>query len=498
MQISSLIIYSSKIYEIIKKSSEAPDIILKDLYLSKKYLGSKERKFINELVFTSLRLKDFIDFVVNQALKNLSISKNIDYETIYLYLDGIKFKNIARIFTTIAIEMNLYHHTSFESALKDIIKLNTKENIKDISDINYEIIKALKECCFEHETDAMEFWKNILFFIKKLSDESKHILESSKIDSDSIKILSTYYSMPEWILMKWLSNRYYTFDIKEVSKLSESFLQPAPISIRVNTHLISRNEVIDELNKHGINAHKGNLSPSSVIIEKRIALTGLNIYKKGLIDIQDEGSQLISYALGPKNGATVLDACAGAGGKALHIASIMNDSGKIIAYDINYEKIKEVKYRSQRQNFKSILPIFPQKNNKIGIYKSFDYVLIDAPCSGMGTIRRIPNPKWKLTEETLKRYTTRQLELLEMYSKYVKQGGVLLYSTCSSMFEENDEVIESFLNKNNEFYPESIPQILEQYNIQLLHREKEDYKLHVFTHKYGCDTFFICRLRKKM
>jgi 16S rRNA (cytosine967-C5)-methyltransferase len=278
--------------------------------------------------------------------------------------------------------------------------------------------------------------------------------------------------------------------------LAESYLHPAPITLRVNTEVASREEILAYLKSEGIEAEAGKLTPSSIIIKKRIPLSGMNMYRNGLVEIQDEGSQLVSYSLAPAAGSSVLDACAGAGGKTMHIASIMKDSGSILACDTEFEKIKEIKYRAARQNYHSIKSVHIRKAIPEELVKGFDYVLIDAPCSGMGTVRRIPNPKWRLTKDALEKYSFKQLELLKLYSQFVNPGGILVYSTCSSMFEENDEVIENFLNDNNDFVPDSIPEALKSFNITISQREKEDYKLHLFTHIYGCDTFFICRMRK--
>jgi 16S rRNA (cytosine967-C5)-methyltransferase len=251
------------------------------------------------------------------------------------------------------------------------------------------------------------------------------------------------------------------------------------------------------LNNENIECEEGKLSPSSITLKKRIPITGLNIYRNGLVEIQDEGSQLVSFALAPELGTTVLDACAGAGGKTMHIASLMNDSGKILACDTEFNKIKEIKYRASRQNFQSIKSIHIRREIPKDLLRGFDYVLIDAPCSGMGTIRRIPNPKWMLTKDSLERYSLKQLELLNFYSQFVNLGGILVYSTCSSMFEENDEVIDKFLSDNKNFIPDSIPDALQKYDIKIANNEKDNnYKIHLFTHIFGCDTFFICRLRK--
>lgn len=493
MQLYKLIEHTENVYNISLKTTIPPDILLKDLYIKKKYIGSKERKFINELIFSSLRLKFLNDFVISEVLKTFidnefSLISNSNYNR-----DVKKFINIVTLFSTLASEISLFDHQNLKIALNEVVKLYEKSNLKEPA---FYIINALSDFFKKNNILATKFWDRIVDKIKKLDSECQTLLGYSSPDLQNIKLLEARYSMPSWILLKWILNKYYSLTIKDACQLAESYIHPAPITLRVNTELISREQVLDYLHKENIEAEEGKLSPSSIIIKKRIPLTGMNIYRNGLVEVQDEGSQLVSYILAPTNGSSVLDACAGAGGKTMHIASLMRDSGEIIACDTDYQKLKEVKFRAERQNFRSIRSIHIKKEIPKELTKGFDYILIDAPCSGMGTIRRIPNPKWMLTKDALERYSLKQLELLRFYSQFVNSGGILVYSTCSSMFEENDEVIDMFLNENKDFIPDSIPNTLKNFNIDIAYNEVEDYKLHLFTHIYGCDTFFICRMKK--
>lgn len=493
MQLHKLIEHIESIYKISLKTTLPPDILLRNLYIKKKYIGSKERKFINELTFSSLRLKFMNDFVVSEVLKTFIDNGYFITSKINFNNDEKKFVNIVALFSTLASEISLFDHQNLKIALNEAVQLYDKSNAKELA---FYIINALSEFFNKNNIFATKFWDCIVENIKKLDSECQALLGCTTPDLQNIKLLEARYSMPSWILLKWVLNKYYPFSIKDACQLAESYIHPAPITLRVNTELISRLQVIDILQKENVEAEEGKLSTSSIIIKKRIPLTGMNIYRNGLVEAQDEGSQLVSFVLAPTIGSSVLDACAGAGGKTMHIASIMKDSGEIIACDTDYHKLKEIKFRAERQNFRSIKTIHIKKEIPQDLSKGFDYVLIDAPCSGMGTIRRIPNPKWMLTKDALERYSSKQFELLSFYSQFVNPGGVLVYSTCSSMFEENDEVIDKFLNENKDFIPDPIPNTLKNFNIDINYNEVDDYKLHLFTHIYGCDTFFICRMKK--
>ena len=268
---------------------------------------------------------------------------------------------------------------------------------------------------------------------------------------------------------------------------------------------IERQRVIDTLVQQGIGVHSGKMSPDSIILEKRFQITESALYKQGLIEIQDEGSQIISYAANPETGMRILDACAGAGGKSLHLAILQNDSGEIIATDTEFNRLKEIKYRATRCGLKSIDTILLnktvldtgiEKKYKREFDRQFDIVLVDAPCSGTGTMRRSPLLKYNLTQQSVRKLADNQFKILSFYSQFVKPGGVLVYSTCSILPEENDEVIENFLELNDEFKPDSVIDSLKLNNINIQSIEESNYKLHLFPSLNGCDGFFMARLRK--
>jgi len=193
----------------------------------------------------------------------------------------------------------------------------------------------------------------------------------------------------------------------------------------------------------------------------------MNEFKNGYFEIQDEGSQLISLFLDPKPNEKVLDACAGAGGKSLHIAVLQQDLGEIIANDTEFARLKELPNRANRSGIKSIKVNLTLKNTKRSILLPdyFDKVLVDAPCSGLGTIRRDPIKKYKITNRILGKLTINQKNILQHYSKFVSRGGILVYSTCSILNEENIEIVNHFLNENPNFSPVNIQDFITSFNL---------------------------------
>ncbi len=246
----------------------------------------------------------------------------------------------------------------------------------------------------------------------------------------------------------------------------------------------------------GIDAKKTLYSPDGIIINQRLNLYEYSDFKNGLIEIQDESSQLISYALSPKTKTIILDACAGAGGKSLHLSAITNNECNITAVDIDLKKLRELKKRATRAGAKKITILSFNEFDKLVKAKKndyYDYILIDAPCSGIGTVKRSPWLKYQLTLKSLMKRQKQQLEILDYYSKFVKPNGVILYSTCSLLPEENENVIAEFLSQNKNFVEDNINENL---SIELPFIEQNTSKLTILPHLFGSDGFFLARLKR--
>lgn len=238
--------------------------------------------------------------------------------------------------------------------------------------------------------------------------------------------------------VKWEVAEWFPAHVPEAEKELPALLENPPIILRA---IGDREQVQAVLREDGIETMPTKLSPYGLVLPEYKNLTGTKAWKEGLIEIQDEGAQLAALDIGVKPGNSVFDFCAGAGGKSLIFAQMMQNKGLIWAYDITAKKLFELVKRATRAHI-DIIQIQPQLPPPA---KQFDYVVVDAPCSGCGTWRRSPNMRWHLTEKQLRHITESQAEILNRAEAYVKDGGRLAYITCSLTTDENEAQVEVFL-----------------------------------------------------
>lgn len=230
--------------------------------------------------------------------------------------------------------------------------------------------------------------------------------------------------------------------------------KPADVFLRTNTLKITPDELIKTLEQDGVQVQKVSPDlPDALRLTERKNVFITEAFKKGYFEVQDASSQMIAPLLGVQPGHRVVDACAGAGGKSLHMASLMKNKGKIISLDIHEWKLKELKLRARRDGVDVIETRLIDSNKVIKrMYDSADRVLLDVPCSGMGVLRRNPDSKWKLTNDEIQRLQDLQYEILTSYAPMTKKGGRLVYATCSLLPSENEKQIEKFLGEHGEHW----------------------------------------------
>ena len=255
-------------------------------------------------------------------------------------------------------------------------------------------------------------------------------------------------SVPVWlfeILREQLGENKW---IKEINALN----QEAEVVIRINTLKTTRKKLQEILKEFTVETEFDHNHPDALFIQNRKKLTTLPAYKQGLFEFQDASSQLVAAFTGVQPGMTVIDACAGAGGKTLHLANLMKNKGKIFAYDIYDSKIKELLRRARRNGVKNIAEAAVINRDIINKNKEkADILLIDAPCSSLGTLRRKPGLKWELTPDKLNKINLIQKDIINDYQKMLKPGGYLIYVTCSILPLENEKVINAFLNQHKNY-----------------------------------------------
>lgn len=305
---------------------------------------------------------------------------------------------------------------------------------------------------------------------------------------DPIERLSIATSHPQWLVARWVED--YGYDITR-DMLEENNIPPVQ-TVRVNTTKTNVKEVIASLKADGMIAEQSDLIPECIHLTNGQAAR-TKAFKEGLITIQDESSMLPAYALHPQPGWRVLDMCAAPGGKTTHIAEKMNNDGSILATDIHPHKLDLIDGNTARLGLDIVqtAPIDGRKAAEFLQPESFDAVLVDAPCSGLGVMRRKPDIKYTKREEDLENLQTIQLALLDAAVKVLKSGGRLVYSTCTVDKQENQGTVQAFLKQ----HPEMKAQQLESLPTKLAEKQV-DGMLQVFPQDFGSDGFFVAAFKK--
>lgn len=301
------------------------------------------------------------------------------------------------------------------------------------------------------------------------------------------------HNLPEWLaapLQQQLG--------EDFLPLAESFMQPAPLDLRVNALSAKRDEVRAALKKAGVQAQPTPYSPWGLRAEGKPPVNRLDVFTSGAIEVQDEGSQLLALLLDAKRGEMVVDFCAGAGGKTLAVGASMRNTGRLYAFDTSAHRLDALKPRLARSGLSNVHPaaIAHERDERVKrLAGKIDRVLVDAPCSGLGTLRRNPDLKWRQTPEAVQELVQKQSAILQSAARLVKPGGRLIYATCSVLPEENEAIAEAFGAAHADFKAHSAADLLDGLkvaNAQELCAGGEDERLYLrlWPHRHGTDGFF--------
>ena len=318
----------------------------------------------------------------------------------------------------------------------------------------------------------------------------KQDYEDFKNIKDEKERLSKQYSMPLWIIEELMEEGLELEKIEEI--YISSNIRPK-VSIRINTLKTNKEELKQILENENIKATDGILK-DFLVLDKAKNIERLESFKNGLFTVQDEAAGLTARILNPKKGENILDACSSPGGKTTYIAQLVENEGQIIAFDIHEHRTRLVEQNAKRLGV-NIIETKVQDASKFEekYVNKFDKILLDVPCLGIGVLKRKPDIKWQKKKEDVKEISKIQYKILENCSKYLKPKGELVYSTCSILKEENENLIEKFLHKNKEFKLEKIENFEEEFFKKYL---KNEQFLQVYQNK-KTDGFFICKLLKK-
>lgn len=295
--------------------------------------------------------------------------------------------------------------------------------------------------------------------------ETKWLSEIKAIQSASLP-LAIQAEFPQWLVEKL---QHFMSDA-DILSLGLSLQKPAPLDLRVNTFLAKRNQVLEMLNQEGIEAQETPYSPCGIRLTGKPAINRHALFLSGKIEVQDEGSQLLGYLLAPKRGEMVVDFCAGAGGKSLLLGALMNSKGRLYAFDVSEKRLSNMKPRFKRSGLSNLHAQRITHENDIKVKRltgKIDRVLVDAPCSGLGTLRRNPDLKWRQSPKSIEELKTKQAAILSAAADLLKPGGRLVYATCSFLPEENQAIINDFLAAHPQFALLNCSELLLQQKIPL-------------------------------
>ncbi|MBD2344763.1 16S rRNA (cytosine(967)-C(5))-methyltransferase [Anabaena subtropica] len=419
-----------------------------DRVLQKANLADIDRRLVTELLYGSVRRQRTLDFLIDQLAKKKSHQQPTELRTI--------------------LHLGLY-------------QLRYQERIPASAAVNT-TVELAKDNGFAGLTG----------FVNGLLRQYIRLMETSpdfpELPENPVERLGILYSFPDWIVQVWLEQ----LGLSETEKLCEWMNQTPSIDLRVNPLRSSVAEVETALKSAGILArHIPNLPQALRLIGNTGPIQKLPGFNDGWWAVQDASAQLVSHLLDPQPGEVIIDACAAPGGKTTHIAELIKDEGKVWAGDRTPSRLRKLKENAQRLNLHSIEAFTGDSRNLPQFYNTADRVLLDAPCSGLGTLHRHADARWRQTPESVQELSILQQELLAHTSKFVKAGGVLVYATCTLHPAENEGVITAFLAENSDWQIEP-PSPDSPYSSYTTNQGW----LKVWPHNQDMDGFFMVRLRK--
>jgi 16S rRNA (cytosine967-C5)-methyltransferase len=303
--------------------------------------------------------------------------------------------------------------------------------------------------------------------------------------------LSVRADLPEWIVERLRPQ----LSDEAILALGRALQDSAPLDLRVNTYRTERDAVLRALGESGIRAMPTPYSPIGVRVEGKPAINRDPLFLDGRVEVQDEGSQLLGFLVAPRRHDLVADFCAGAGGKALMLGAMMHSQGRVYAFDVSSNRLARLRPRLKRSGLSNLHPRLIRDENDAAIKRlagKLDRVLVDAPCSGLGTLRRNPDLKWRQSPASLAELAPKQASILQAAARLVKSGGRLVYATCSLLDAENRDIVTHFLQHHPDFSLVNSGAALREQRIDL---EMADY-LQLWPHIHGTDGFFAAVMQR--
>ncbi len=311
-------------------------------------------------------------------------------------------------------------------------------------------------------------------------------------EKDPIKYLSVFYSYPEWLIEKWIRE----IGIDSTERLLDVGNRIPDLFIRTNTLKVDRSGLIGHLEKEGVKAYASKSCPDGIKIEGlKGQVIQLEAFRNGLFQVQSEAAQICSHLLNPQSGESVLDLCAGLGGKSTHIAELMGGRGGVLSLDISHDRLVMLLENSLRLGIDCIQPVVADAVSAfpLSIRGVFDKIFVDAPCSGLGNLSRHPDGKWSRDEGDIKRLSVLQMRIINGAVPLLNAGGKLLYVTCTISRDENEGVVNEFLSKNKSMILEDLNDHAPEWTLKFIN---EKGYFNSLPHVHGMDGFFAALFRK--
>ncbi len=430
----------------ILKSGKRPKKSLEDIASP---LDRRDRSFHMEIVYGALRYRDTIDWILDHFLENPS------------KLGDFTLNNLR-----IAVYQIFFMRVPDWAVVNESVEIEKNKSLRNAPDRKGPLVNAVL--------------RNIL------RQKEKFVLPL-KLE-DPVEAIAINTSHPKWLIERWIER----FGKNDALLLAKTNNEIRPFSLRANTLRISREGLLENLSDNGVAGEPTRFSPDGIILKEMHTYADLN-FAHGLFAVQDEASQLITYLLDPKPGQRVLDACAAPGGKTSHIAQCMQDKGQIIAVEKDPKRTVSLEENLKTLGIGSVKIINADINSlKDTAMGKFDKILLDAPCSSIGVIRKNPDIKYKYTASDLSNNRTKQLKLLNTASCFLAETGSLVYSVCSTEPEEGEQVVLEFLKTATDF------RIIEDVKHEFLRPFIENGVFRTYPHNHNMDGFFgvaLCRNR---
>ena len=295
--------------------------------------------------------------------------------------------------------------------------------------------------------------------------------------------------LPDWLWERLVA----AYGAQEAAAIAQALLGSAPLDLRVNLDKLTRDQAFAQLSFEGALTP---YSPAGIRLNGKPAINRDPLFLAGAVEVQDEGSQLLAYLVAPRRGEMIADFCAGAGGKTLALSMLMHGTGRIYAMDVSQKRLRELAPRAARAGISNVHPVVLTSESDVRAKRlagKLDRVLVDAPCSGFGTLRRNPDLKWRHDAAAVAELAAKQARILNAAAKLLKPGGRLVYATCSILPEENEAVVDAFAAGHPEFKALSCAELLKTQRIALDTGER----LRLWPHQHGTDGFFAAAYERR-